>query len=171
MINVIWLHLIFAELHKSFVTDIYGSRRVFRKCPVRNLAEQRLLGLTVYVFFLSPTTKPQRIVLNKRLPLLSKSFPIHNLLTLCRSKFLPNASQFSKEHCFLEGFRLRPFVLMVRETCKWWVSKSRAARLYHAACGQVCKLCTFYKNHTIIEAVRCTVYCCYATCGTRGCFP
>jgi hypothetical protein len=33
-----------------------------------------------------------------------------------------NAPRFPKEHCFLDGFRLRPFILFVTATCRWrWV--------------------------------------------------
>jgi len=35
---------------------------------------------------------------------------------------VPIASRFPQEHCCLEGYRLRPFDLLVRETCSWrWV--------------------------------------------------
>lgn len=46
-------------------------------------------------------------------------------------------------------------------------SKPRPARLYHATRGHICKLCIYYKIHTIIYAFRYTIYCHFFTCAPR----
>jgi len=48
-----------------------------------------------------------------------------------------------------------------------WVSIPRSAMLYYAARGHICKLCTYYKNYTVIQAVRYPACCCFSTCDPR----
>jgi len=47
-------------------------------------------------------------------------------------------------------------------------SLSRPAKFYYAARGHICKLCTYYKNYTIIKAVNYTTYCYFSACGQRN---
>jgi hypothetical protein len=48
-----------------------------------------------------------------------------------------------------------------------WVFNPPPARLYYADRGNVCTLRVYYKNHTLIYAVRYTTYCHFSTCGPR----
>ena len=52
-------------------------------------------------------------------------------------------------------------------TLKRRVSNPLPARLYYAARGYICKDCTYYKNVTVNQAVRCTTYCYFSTCGPQ----
>jgi hypothetical protein len=48
----------------------------------------------------------------------SDYFPTQTLYKLSDSTFLSNASRLQKEHYFWKAARLRPFVLLVRATCR-----------------------------------------------------
>ena len=97
----IWLHRKVRELHES---DVQRSRLVFRRCVFRNPEG----SMTIYLVFLSLTRADQESKSIRQIQLPSKSFPIHNPLTLCESNFLSNAVRFCKKHCFLKGSYTSP---------------------------------------------------------------
>lgn len=93
--------------------------------------------------------------------LYNKTFPLYSTHYLSRTRHI--RVKWAAGSLAVHDTRTLPLSSPFRTLA----SKPRAARLYHVARSHNCKLCIYYKIHTIIYAVRYTINCHFFTCAPR----